>query len=187
MVDLMIDLETLDTTSSSVILSIGAVFFDPFKGLLGDKFYTRVDIEEQMAQGRTISASTLKWWLQQSQEAIQAAFFSEQSLPIKQALKEFIVFIGTKQIRPWGNGAMFDVAIMENCYKMYLPNYSPWQFYSVRDFRTLNNLFDRESQKAELEAIGLTEFFSGKHNALADATYQAEVALYIFKKILKAQ
>ncbi len=36
---IMLDLETLDTTSSAVVISIGAVAFDPETNALGDKFY----------------------------------------------------------------------------------------------------------------------------------------------------
>jgi hypothetical protein len=43
--DLMIDLETLGLTANSVVLSIGAVFFDLEGEDLGPTFYTNVDRE----------------------------------------------------------------------------------------------------------------------------------------------
>src|SRR5690606_12661716 len=64
---IMLDLETLDTASSAVVVSIGAVAFDPYTNAIGDKFYVEMteDIAEQQKKGRTISGDTVRWWMQQ--------------------------------------------------------------------------------------------------------------------------
>lgn len=46
---IMIDLETLDTSPSAAIISIGAVKFDPATQTpLGDKFYLPVSIQSNL-------------------------------------------------------------------------------------------------------------------------------------------
>ena len=59
----MIDLETLDTSPNCVILSIGAVAFDP-KGMgIVEKLELKPTIDEQTEQhGRIIDEGTINWW-----------------------------------------------------------------------------------------------------------------------------
>ncbi|EOS94062.1 prophage exonuclease [Erwinia tracheiphila PSU-1] len=66
---LMIDLETMGNKPSSPILAIGAVFFSPQNGELGEEFYTPVNLESAMAGGAIPDADTIIWWLKQSSEA----------------------------------------------------------------------------------------------------------------------
>ena len=63
----MIDLETLGVEPDSVIITLGAIKFDPYtnedphSGL-----YLRCDIEEQSEKlGRSIDDNTLAWWTKQ--------------------------------------------------------------------------------------------------------------------------
>ena len=66
---------------------------------------------------------------------------------------------------------MFDIVILENLYRqMGLP--CPWQFWQIRDSRTLlSSLGDpREKNKA------------GLHNALEDCVSQAQAVQYVFDK-----
>ncbi len=96
MKEMMLDLETLDTKPSAVVLSIGAVVFETAeKPLLPaeyvdwtkagrpitldyevkDRFYRILDIEEQLGPlMRTVSQSTLLWWNKQDQDAKDEAF-----------------------------------------------------------------------------------------------------------------
>ena len=60
MTDLMIDLETLGTKPNSVIISIGAVFFDIEKKTLGSTFYLPLKVEDQVKRGRAMDISTIK-------------------------------------------------------------------------------------------------------------------------------
>ena len=68
---IMVDIETLDTVQSAVVLSIGAVAFDPHTKELGEKFYVEftTDLQAQQRLGRTISADTVTWWMQQGAAA----------------------------------------------------------------------------------------------------------------------
>ena len=56
---LMIDLETLGTAANAPVIAIGAVFFDPNTGTLGDTFDAAIDVEDAMHYG-VMSGSTYK-------------------------------------------------------------------------------------------------------------------------------
>ena len=60
----MIDLETLGVEPDSVIMTLGAVKFDPFSDTEPHTpLYLRVDVEEQSEKyNRTIDENTLAWW-----------------------------------------------------------------------------------------------------------------------------
>ncbi len=64
--NLMIDLETMGKNKDAPIVSIGAVFFTPETGDIGQEFYTVVSLESAMEQGATPDGDTILWWLKQS-------------------------------------------------------------------------------------------------------------------------
>ena len=70
----MIDIESLDTTPDCVILTIGAVLFDPKGQGIIDKIELRPTIEDQTEiHNRSINEDTLRWWSTQSPEALEEA------------------------------------------------------------------------------------------------------------------
>lgn len=66
---LMIDLETMDNKPTSAIASIGAVFFDPETGEMGEQFYQRVSLGSCVGHGLTMGSETVLWWMRQDAEA----------------------------------------------------------------------------------------------------------------------
>ena len=58
---MMIDLETLGVSRDSVILSAACVIFSEDNEYASSCHF--MDIREQIQQGRTISADTVRWWL----------------------------------------------------------------------------------------------------------------------------
>jgi len=168
MQDLMIDLETLGTDPSAPIVVIGAVFFDPKTGELGEEFSATIDFESA-CEKRTPDASAIKWWLKQSDDARTKVLRGNQTM--WQALSGLSMFIhdnsDVKKVKPWGNGATFDISMIENCFKCYGMT-APWKFWNIRDVRTVVELG---------EAVGITkdmvEFEGTPHVALDDAKHQA--------------
>lgn len=153
----MLDIETLGHKSHSVILSIGAVQFDPFTGEVGEKFHCKVDLQSSLNQGLKVTASTLLWWMQQSQQARDGVFAKEiggtPMAPLHealQALSEFftkvrLLEISRGQAKPriytWGKSPRFDQGILEDAYDACgMP--IPWDFRDERDVRTLEYLTD---------------------------------------------
>ena len=78
MADIMIDIESLDTGPDCVILTIGAVLFDP-KGVgIIEQLELRPTIEDQTElYNRTINDDTLRWWSEQSPSAAVSASFCD--------------------------------------------------------------------------------------------------------------
>jgi exodeoxyribonuclease VIII len=136
--DLMIDMEGLATGPETCILTIAAQAFDPFgDGYYPDKFYyARVDLESQ--PNRKIEQGTIEWWATQK-EAQAEAFAEEGRIPLDQALDELGKLIWHSK-RIWAQGPTYDMTILEHAYKSYNKPI-PWQYYSVRDSRTVFSLW----------------------------------------------
>ena len=71
---LMVDLETLATSPDAVILTIGAVTFDPASNKIFDKLYYRVDVESCDRLGMTVNDDTVEWWSKQAADVQTEAF-----------------------------------------------------------------------------------------------------------------
>jgi hypothetical protein len=169
MKNVMLDLETLATTPDATILTIGAVpFCTETLKISEDVFYVKVELENQ---DRAISARTAAWWDEQTDEAKKEAFEGNR-VSLDNALKAFSLwFSGVgSDVKIWGNGATFDVSIMEDAYRR---DKTPWKFWNVRDMRTIVD-FDRLNTDRPI-------FKGEKHSALADAKHQAEYVLAIWK------
>lgn len=162
--DVMIDLETLATSTDAVILTIGAVRFDPFgsdiKEPAMDSFYVKVDIDSCDELGLVSNDDTIAWWAQQSKEAQAEAFEGNDRVHIREAFDRLYKFCwGAKRV--WSNGAAFDVPICEHVYKK-LNKAIPWSFWAVRDVRTAFDLGINPNRPPVLA-----------HHALQDAWNQA--------------
>ena len=140
--DIMIDLETLATSTDAAILTIGAVKFDPFgrelKEPAMDSFYVRVDLDSCDEIGLVTNDDTIAWWANQSKEAKEEAFSESNRIHIKDAFDQLYKFCwGAKRV--WSNGAAFDVVICETVFKR-IGKAVPWNFWQVRDVRTAFDL-----------------------------------------------
>ena len=159
----MVDIETLGTRPGDVILSIGAVWFAPDKGIKSS-LHISIDVESSKAAGLRAQKSTLDWWAQQSDEARTAAFAGELSL--ESALKQFAMWVpksgAENDLRVWGNGANFDNALLAAAYRA-MKIEPPWKYWNDRCYRTMASMF----MKTKVERVGTG------HNALDDATTQA--------------
>lgn len=138
MADLMIDIEGLGTGPDTTILTIAAQSFDPLgDGYFEQKYYARITLESQ--ENRSIQQSTIDWWATQPAHAREEAFAEEGRIPLDQALDELGKLIWHSK-RIWANGPTYDMNIIEDAYKSYNKPI-PWQFYVVRDTRTVYSLW----------------------------------------------
>lgn len=156
---IMLDLETLGKGSNSVIIAIGAVLFNPQGGTTHD-FYCTIDPEDAVREGLQMDASTVMWWLQQSDTARSA--FKNPGIPLKAALQSFREWY-SYGAPVWGNGAAFDNVILANAYKA-IGEKQPWDFSNDRCYRTVKGMYPQ----IKLNRVGTY------HNALDDAKSQAE-------------
>ena len=137
--DLMIDIETCGTGPDACVLTIAAQTFNPLERRDFDQlqsYYCRVDPDSQ--PNRRIEQSTIDWWATQPREAQEEAFGENNRIPLKQALEELGRMIWHSK-RFWANGPTFDANILEHAYKEHSMAL-PWQFYNVRDARTVYSL-----------------------------------------------
>lgn len=177
--DLMIDLETLDTSPNCVILTIGVVRFDP-KGIgIAEKLELRPTIEDQTEQyNRIINDDTLRWWSNQSLAAQEEALGDKDRIPFKDCM-EILYKFGWNRRAVWSHGAPFDVVAIESGMRQTLsyPNPIPWPFYTVRDTRTL----------FEIAGVKLSDGgHVTSHKAVEDAERQAIVVQKAYKKLMAA-
>jgi len=175
--DIMIDLETLDVLPTATILTIGAVKFDPFGDDVNepscDKFYVKVDLDSCDRLGCTVSQATLDWWEGQSKAAQDEAFDPTNRIDIVDVINKLYIFCwGAKRV--WSHGAGFDVIICENLFRK-IGKAIPWQFWEVRDTRTLFDLGINPNRPPVL-----------KHHALEDAWNQAVGVQNVFKALRTA-
>jgi len=160
----MLDLETLGTGPDAVILTLGAVKFNPFDpdADIIEELYLKLDVDSQFDLGRVADDSTIEWWGKQKPEVREEAFSSENRVSLDFFTKKLNKFIsGHKHI--WAQGPVFDIVILENLYKQ-LGQPAPWAYYAIRDSRTLFGALgdDRKSNRDQI------------HNALADCIYQVK-------------
>lgn len=166
--DISIDIETLSTRHDAAILSIGAVVFDRETGELGENFYVTVDIDSAIANGHVLG-STLAWWMQQN-EAAKGLFDASEKCTLAEALFDLSIFVRQREgARVWGNGATFDITILEHAYSR-VNLAAPWKFWEIRDMRTLV-----EAAAARGFNKVSVPFEGEKHNAMDDAVHQARV------------
>lgn len=162
---IMLDLETMGTRPDAAIVAVGAVHFDPKEKTILDKFYKPVDLASSMRYGGTVDADTVKWWLQQSEDARKEIYRRAYELPdVLTQFSLWVRFIGISDtIKMWGNGAAFDNVVLRSAYGMveFPP---PWLFRGDRCFRTVKATYSL----LEKDSTGI------HHNALDDAVWQAE-------------
>ena len=167
---LMVDLETLATSPDAVILTIGAVTFDPASNKIFDKLYYRVDVDSCDRLGMVVDDATIEWWSKQAANVQTEAFAEDNRVPIEEVIEKFHKFAWNCDAF-WSHGATFDLVILD-CYYRKLNKVPPWNFWQIRDTRTLFDLgYDPEMPK------------EGLHNALEDASRQAIGVQTIYRKL----
>lgn len=168
----MLDLETLSTRSEAVILTFGAVKFDPYSQTIDrdQGLYFRIDVDEQIALGRHVDDGTIEWWGQQEPAVRDEALSDENRISLDEftnRLNKFLV--GAKSI--WAQGPVFDIVILENLYRQ-IGKPAPWYYWQIRDSRTLFGVHGDPRAKGR----------EGLHNALSDCIYQAQGIQEIYAK-----
>lgn len=174
--DIMLDLETLSTRPEAVILTIGAVKFNPFvQDEFGETLYIKPNVDEQIEVGRHVDEGTIEWWGKQPEDIREDAMGEDGRISIEDTLKRLNKFlVGADNI--WAQGPIFDIGILENLYRARTQP-PPWQHWRIRDSRTLFGVHGDPRKQGR----------DGFHNAVADCVYQAQGVQQIFSELgLKA-
>ena len=167
----MIDLETLSTNPDAVILTVGGVKFNPYNAEEpAQPMYFRADVDSQTAMGRDVMQETLDWWATQPKEISEEALGEQNRVSLEEMVRTINRFsVGVDVF--WCQGPLFDYAILQNLYTQ-LGHPQPWQYWQIRDSRTLFSLY-REPTVEKTDA----------HNALADCYYQAKKVQRYYKQL----
>jgi len=167
---MMVDLETMAVSPDAVVLTLGAVHFNPYGNGYSDKLYIRFNLDDQDKLGREIDPETISWWSKQDPKVMEEAFSPDGRVPLADAMDQFHKFAwGCTAF--WAHGSLFDIAILENLYRQ-LERTPPWQYWQIRDTRTIFDLgYDPDMPQAS------------KHDALQDAIRQSVGVQNIYSKL----
>lgn len=169
----MLDIETLSTRPWSVILTLGAIKFSPWDSDVdqGQGLYIRPDVNEQLAMERHVQDETVNWWATQSEEVREEALGEDGRVSVNDMLDQLNRFlVGADNI--WCQGPAFDIVILEDLYRQ-VGRPTPWQFWQIRDSRTLFSVHGDPRDKNR----------HGAHNALIDCYYQARAVQQIYSDV----
>lgn len=172
----MLDIEAMDTATTAVVLSIGAVAFDPFSNELGEKFYIEFDFsarDEQLAYGRTVSKETQEWWAKQDPKARcifdEIPTFGGDRVSNVEGVRRFHAYMdrhgGKSKVKVWANSPDYDCSTVGSlCLRLGVP--IPWHYNNTRCYRTIRD--NGVVPKLAVNHEGI------EHHALHDAISQAK-------------
>lgn len=138
---IMVDIETMDILPTAAIVSIGAVHFDVAgKNTHEDfddnnSFNVNISLESNEKFKRTMSASTIVWWLKQSKDA-QKSLFRDPLMPLNTALLKYRMWLESKTAdRYYANDPDFDIVILNDALRS-IGDASPFAYHQHRSLRT---------------------------------------------------
>lgn len=163
-----LDLEILGTEALDVaVIQIAIVVGDAHTGEILQEFDSGfISIEDNVKAGRVLELDTIfNFWMKQPEEA--RALFSRPSVPLIKAIQDCRSFIESQKDLEliFGNGVMFDNAILKNLFKTTVGLPTNWTYKLDSDLRTIRQL------QPQIDRLPEPEGFV-KHDALWDARYQ---------------
>jgi len=167
----MIDLETLHTTPRATVLTVGGVKFNPLDDSEPhSEFYYKLDLD---SQDRDVSDDTIAWWGNQDAKVQEEAFSPDGRVHIDEFLDSLPKWMVGVDVL-WGHGYGFDITIIEDMFRQRSKSI-PWQFWQVKDSRTLFTMCAKDPRKV----LGQADL----HNALADAYFQAKGVQFAYQEL----
>lgn len=133
MKDVMLDFETLGNGKDKCLCQVGAIYFDRVTGELGPYYKATIDAESHAKLGGQLDASTVYWWLAQSEEA-RKSILAENKVDIFPAMVELNEFFkGAERI--WSHATFDFVTLMDTLKQLGIkPSFG---YKSGLDIRTL--------------------------------------------------
>ena len=153
-------------------MTVGGVKFDPHTFEEPEQgMYFRVDVNKQTSMGRDVMQDTVNWWSKQPKEISDEAFSDDNRESLDDMIKKINKFsVGVDVF--WCQGPLFDYAILQDIYKQ-LGYPVPWQYWQIRDSRTLFSLVPKDPNEKR----------TGLHNALEDCYFQAKKVQRVYKQL----
>lgn len=187
--NIMLDIETLDVSplNRAVIASVGMVRFniretDDWSSLckIEREYYAELPIQPQLDAGRTINASTLRWWLTQP-ENVQAPLRVDhgvhEPIVLEHIFDEMETFLTPSIVsewnycnpfKIWANPAHFDIPKLETLFTDfgYVFPVPWWCFRDMTSYKVAAKLAGIRGPSFKLPEE------KQNHNALYDAREQ---------------
>ena len=164
----MIDIETMGNKPTSIICSVGAAVFNLETKEIGATFNSKISMKSSEKYGFTYDASTIYWWLKQSEEARKSILLTDEELKdpkldLKYVMTNFRNWITSQEpLKSYWAKGQFDLPMLN--YHFEKLGIDPLDFRRLRDIRTLMDL-SNVNQK-DYPNIG------NAHSALDDCLYQ---------------
>lgn len=172
MKNVMLDLETLATSTDAAIVQIGACYFDDVTGAIGDTFKKNIDLafSDKEARG-VLDPATVAWWLKQSDAARNSILTrGEPSVNVLHEVNEFL-----KPAKFIWSHATFDFVILSESMRRH--NITPSFCYrTCMDIRTLTRLASFAKSVAWIRE-------GTHHDALDDCKYQVKYCVDALNKL----
>lgn len=171
-IDMMLDIETLSTRQDALVLSVGAVLFDPYgtPGSIIDSMHVPLTLDQP---GSITDLDTVMWWFGQSEAAkamVELRKTTAQRTPL-QMFSEMDAMLVRNGLTPgrkvWGNSVSFDCGILRRLAERSGTTV-PWGFRDENCYRT----WFAEFKCLDIYVEHAKEVFVA-HDALADAKFQA--------------
>lgn len=171
----MVDIETLDTEPTAIVLSIGVVEFNkdgPVR--VNDQIVSveaNLHTREQYARDRTMSLDTIEWWMD-----FGARYPKHNRRPPWQGLTEaFSIFPDDEDFIVWAKPPSFDLTILENLAEQEGVEV-PWTRHNRRDVYTVADWLTK-SERDAVKGKNLAQ-----HNAVADCLEQIDLVVSAWNK-----
>ena len=127
--NVIVDLETLGVEFDAVVMSVGAAAFNGDCSRMFDAFYYKIDIAKQIQLGRSIDASTRKWWAKQDQAVFnEATRDARHPKFVMEQMRSWLMSIEKKhgKVLMWGCSQLFDLTKLQTlCRQVEVPDVVP--------------------------------------------------------------
>lgn len=165
MIELSLDNETLDILPTACVLTVGGVLFQGREIL--ETAYFAVELQPQIDAGRTLSASTIRWWLDQG-DAARRSLLAPAEIKISTG-RAILRDMGSKAERIWARPGMFDLPMLRHLFGQDLwddpqPRWKHHGYQKEADLGTLVKEFDPHGEFRP-------KFEGTAHDALDDAKH----------------
>jgi exodeoxyribonuclease VIII len=171
----MIDIETMGSGVDAAVFRLTAVPFNMATGDTAEPFDYNISMESEMMEGFNIDVSTVKWWMQQDEEA-RKTFYEAEGIHTQTVFLMFDEWLEKNQPEMlWANGASFDFAIIRNHYRK-ITGLKDWPYFRQENcIRSFTNMYPDIKKNAKFEGT--------PHNSIDDCKHQIKVLRQTMKKL----
>ena len=181
----ILDIETLDTESTAIVLSSAILYFDTenkfsFEEYLEKTCFVKFDVKEQKAIGRSVSADTVDWWKKQSKDVQQISLLpSENDISVEMGIKKLQQYIRDnskeKEELVWIRGSLDQCCMDSLCRSVNMERLFP--YWAYRDVRTFIDFTKETSKKGYCKIPNFDFSKVKKHDPIHDVCLDALMIL----------